>query len=319
MFDLQQANELCRVLGEPTRVRILLVLAQHPLSVAELTQVTGLAQSRVSTHLSRLREVGLVESHRNGSTSYYRTMEKGLAQNVGAVWTALREHLSDPLLEGDRERATNIVSARQSEDSWSASVAGRMERHYSPGRTWEASARAFLGFANLGDVLDIGSGDGAISELLVERAHSVTCLDINKKVIAAASRRLSRRKNVTFIEGDMHKLPLSNCDFDHVLLMNALTYAENAAMVFREVSRVLKPGGTLIGVTLDKHDHAAVVQQYNHLQLGFQVGDLVQWIKEAQLDVIKCEVTHTEKRAPHFSVITFFAKRSSEPLDNVKL
>lgn len=309
MLDLQAANDLCRVLGDPTRVRMLAVLAHESLSVAELTQVTGLAQSRVSTHLGRLKEAGLVEVRREGTASYYSASAEGRRPEVEAVWRVLESHMDDPLLDSDRERASALVLARDSDASWSASIAGHMERYYSPGRTWQASARAFVGLARLGDVLDVASGDGALSELIAPRARSLTCLDISAKVVAAGAERLARFSHARFVEGDMHALPFADESFDEVLLMNALTYARDPEGVVVEAARVLRPGGLVIGGTLARHRHEQAVTPYGHVRLGFAPDELLRWMSDAGLEVRLCEVTHTERRAPHFEIITLHAEK----------
>ncbi|MHC4732038.1 MAG: ArsR/SmtB family transcription factor, partial [Planctomycetota bacterium] len=76
MTTLAAATDLMRLLGDPTRVRLLSLLAKEELTVAELTQVTRLTQSRVSTHLGKLREAGLVRDRRAGTSSYYRVTRK---------------------------------------------------------------------------------------------------------------------------------------------------------------------------------------------------------------------------------------------------
>ncbi|MBX2811901.1 MAG: metalloregulator ArsR/SmtB family transcription factor [Myxococcales bacterium] len=310
MLDLTAANELCRLLGDPTRVRMLVVLAHESLSVAEMTQVTGLAQSRVSTHLGRLKEVGLVEVRREGTASYYSAVAPERCPGLSAVWGAIATQLEDPLLEADRERASALVTARHhGGKSWSASIAGHMERYYSPGRTWQAFVRALVGFAALGDVLDVGAGDGALAELLAPHCRSLTCLDIDKKVTDAGSERLKRFGHVRCVQGDMHALSFTPGSFDQVLLMNALTYAEDPQAVLVEAGRMLRGGGRLIGGTLASHKHHQAVMPFGHIQFGFAPQYLRDELEAAGLQVSMCEVTHTERRAPHFEVITFHAVR----------
>lgn len=308
-MDLQAVNDLCRVLGDPTRVRMLAVLAHESLSVAELTQVTGLAQSRVSTHLARLKEVGLVEMRREGTASYYSAVERDPGSNAERVWKVVADNLEDPLLETDQRRAAALVEARNSDGSWSGSIAGQMERYYSPGRTWESSARAFLGLAQLGDVLDVASGDGALAELIAPRCRSLTCLDLSAKVVGAGMQRLARFEHATFVEGDMHDVPFEAGSFDQVLLLNALAHAKDPSAVIEEAARVLRPGGTLVGATLASHPHAQVVQPYGHAQLGIAPQLLRELCEASGLSVDLCEVTHTERRTPHFEVITLHARR----------
>ena len=195
--------------------------------------------------------------------------------------------------------------------SWADAVAGQMERHYSPGRTWEATARGLLGLCSLGDVLDVASGDGALAELVAPRARSVTCLDISDKVIAAAERRLASLDSVRFVRGDMHALPFDDASFDAVMLMNCLTYAERPKDVLGEAGRVLRSGGVVTGVTLKKHRHERAVAAYGHNNLGFTPTSLARVLRGADLDVERCVVTSREQRQPHFEVITFHARKSS--------
>ena len=113
-----------------------------------------------------------------------------------AAWQAVSDQIDDGVIEDDRRRCAEVVRAREEASSWPDVVAGRMEHHYSPGRTWEAVARAFVGLVQLGDVLDVGSGDGVIAQLLAPRARNFACLDRSEKVVDAARERLSHLANV---------------------------------------------------------------------------------------------------------------------------
>src|SRR5579884_1174521 len=188
-------------------------------------------------------------------------------------------------------------------------VAGEMERHYSPGRTWEAVARAFVGLVALGDVLDAGAGDGAIAELLAPRARRITCLDRNARMVAAARMRLARASNVDVVRGDVTAIPAADAAFDQVLLLNVLTSVATPAAALAEVARVLRPGGQLVLVTLDAHTHATVTAAYGHVHAGFRPAALRRMLARAGLAVERCAVTSRERRQPHFQVITAFAQK----------
>ncbi|HHH10578.1 MAG TPA: class I SAM-dependent methyltransferase, partial [Sorangium sp.] len=177
--------------------------------------------------------------------------------------------------------------------------------------TWEASARGLLGLCQLGDVLDVASGDGAVAELLAPRSRSITCLDQSERVIGAAQRRLKRLTNVRFECGDMHALPFEDNSFDAVLLMNCLTYASPPRQVVAEAARVLRDGGRLIGVTLKRHTNERDVQSYNHVNCGFRPRGLRQLLETHNLEVSCCQVTSRENRPPHFEVITFHASATN--------
>ena len=181
-MDLAATSNLFRTLADGTRVRLLALLSREELTVAELAQVTQLAQPRVSTHLSKLKELDLVRDRRAGVSAYYRFNDEADGSLL-ALWQTLSQTTNDPLLGDDQNRLAAVLARRSDETGWAESVAGDMERHYSPGRTWEALARALTRLIDLGDVLDIASGDGITAELLAPRARSIVCVDAGPRVV----------------------------------------------------------------------------------------------------------------------------------------
>jgi ArsR family transcriptional regulator len=226
-----------------------------------------------------------------------------------ALWQLLAACLDEPVLAADRERCEALVRARTQEEPWPDSVAGAMERVYSPGRTWESTARGLLGLVHLGDVLDAGSGDGAMAELLAPRARSVTLLDRSDKVLEAARRKLEGRGPFRFAPGDFHELPFADATFDQVLLFHGLVYAHDPERVVAEGARVLRPGGDLAITTLAAHGQREITDGYGHLHAGFEPARLRGWLEGAGLSVDLCEITSREKREPHFLVISAFARK----------
>lgn len=311
-MDLQLAMHHFRLLADPTRLRLLLLLDQDELSVAELAAITQLAQPRVSTHLAKLKEAGLVSDRRDGVFVYYR-IASGLADpSLDELWQLLQRNTVDPLIQQDLDRIEQVLQTRRGGGTWADSVAGDMERHYSPGRTWEATARALVQLVELGDVIDVASGDGVLAELLAPRARSIACVDISSRVVDAGRRRLRGCANVSFEVGDMHDLPFESERFDTVLLMHALTYTRTPEKVFSEAARVLKPDGLLIAVTLQRHRHQKAVEPYNHVNLGFTSRQLDKLCAAANLRVVSCTVSAVEKRAPNFSVLLLAARKPSQ-------
>lgn len=300
-FSLEQGTDLCRLLADASRCRLLLLLEAHELSVAELTDITGLTQSRVSTHLSRLKQAGLVQDKRVGSAAFYSASDQ--EGSARALWSLLRESIDDAQTRLDLERADETVRARKHGQTWAESVAGRMELHYSPGRTWESTARALIGLLQLGDVLDIASGDGVLTELIAGHARSVTCVDISSTVVAAARKRLAPYRNVQVQEADMHALPFAGGSFDHAFAMHALSYTFEPQRVLAEAARVLRPGGRLIAAVLNAHPHEETVRSYDHLNLGIAPQDLQQLLEAAGFVVELCRVSSREPRPPYFEVV----------------
>ncbi len=308
-MDLAGWSDCLRVLADPTRVRLLALLDREELTVAELSAITQLAQPRVSTHLARLREADLVRDRRSGVSAYYRFEPEQLSDNQRAVWRSLADGADDPLLRQDAERLPLVLAARATDQNWADSVAGDMERHYSPGRTWEAMARAALQLFDPGEVLDIASGDGVMAELLAPRAKRYFCVDSSERVATAARLRLRGLPQVEVMVQDMHALQLADASFDLVLMMHALTYSTGPAKALQEAARVLRRSGRLLLTSLNQHDHRAAVAPFGHVNLGFDPKTLRKHAEKAGLSVISCSIIAREKRPPHFEVVALLASK----------
>ena len=306
-MDLEAWSTRLKVFADATRVRLLALLAREELTVAELSAITQLAQPRVSTHLAKLKEAGLVRDRRAGVSAYYRFDEDNLDTVQRELWRSLRDGSDDPLLRQDAERVAGVLANRAADQNWADSVAGDMERHYSPGRTWEALARTALPLLETGDVLDIASGDGVLAELLSPHAKRYICIDTSARVVAAAGERLRRFPNVEVREGDMHALPFKDASFDLVVLMHALTYSTKPAQAVAEAARELRRGGRLLLSSLARHEHRSVVEAYGHVNLGFSEKELRKFAEKAGLEIANAETVTRERRPPHFEVLSLTA------------
>jgi ArsR family transcriptional regulator len=242
-------------------------------------------------------------------SAYYRFDEDALDAAQRALWQSISSGSDDPLLRQDAERVPGVLAMRAADQNWADSVAGDMERHYSPGRTWEALARSALPLLAPGDVLDIASGDGVLAELLAPHAHRYVCIDASPRVVAAARERLRGLPNVEVREGDMHALPFADASFDLVALMHALTYATRPAVAVAEAARVLRPGGHMLLSSLDKHEHRSVVEAYGHANLGFTEKELRRFADKAGLRVRSAATITREKRPPHFEVVSLIGEK----------
>ena len=309
--DLDGTVQICRLLADPTRVRLLALLQIEPLSVAELTEATRLPQPRVSTHLRKLKQADLVEVHRVAGRSCYRRCLPAPSAAIQAMVETVLSTTTDPLIEEDARRARRAVAERN-RGNWLDGVAGRMKRHYSPGRTWEALARTMAGTTRLGHVADLGSGDGAVAEMLAPFAERIACVDNNPKIVAAGSERLSHVSHLRFIEADMHELPFEQHSFDLVLVFGALQYTPTPERVIREAARILRPTGRLVISSLRKHVHLAEVRPSGHANYGFGPDELAEMICSAGLVVEHCAAVAREKRTPHFEVVAATATHPSD-------
>jgi ArsR family transcriptional regulator len=312
MPTLAATVDAFQLLGEPTRVRLLALLAAEELTVAELTAITELGQSSVSTHLARLREARLVHDRRAGPATYY-SLSDDMPAGARKIWALLQGELSDAVLERDRLRRESFVRARaRPGDDWPDAVAGMMERFSSPGRTWESLARGLVGLLELGAVLVGGSGAGAIAQLLAPRARSVTLVDRRRRMIDAARRRLERVPGVLAQVADLQELPLRDARFDLVILFNVLTEIPRPERALAEARRVLRPGGRVAVTVLDAHDHPEISEGFKHVHPGFSPRALGRLLARQGFTVEQCEVTSQERRQPRFKVVSAFARKKGK-------
>lgn len=277
--------------------------------MAELGAITGLAQPRISTHLGKLRQAGMVQSRRSGTNTWYRLINHRLDGAQRQLWNLMTETLEDNLLKQDAMRLPAVLRQRLKSQRWVDSVAGDMERHYSPGRTWESTARVLAELGGADRILDIASGDGVLADLLKQRVSDYLCVDINPRVVAAGRQRLSDQPQVHFARGDMHKLPVRDGSYPLAVVLHALSFTRQPQVVINETARCLDSKGRLILVTLAQHQEAAAVEAFDHLNNGFSATELQQLAKQAGLTTVRCEVICTERRPPYFQVLMLHARK----------
>lgn len=304
MSSLNSTVSLLSLLSDATRLRLLQLLEAQELSVAELVRITQLAQPRISTHLRKLKDAHLVIARREGNSTFYRLHEQ-MPEGVAEIWPHLQ--LQDQILNGDQQRLEAVLASREGQN-WFEGVAGEMERHYSPGRSWKALALGLSQLLQLGEVLDVGAGDGALAQIAAPRAKRWVCLDRSETLLQAAKQRLGDCPEVEFIRGDMHELPFPDRSFDQVLHFHALTYAHQPKRALAEASRVLRPGGQLLLLTLASHDAMDLARGYGHRQAGFSPEKLAQLARECELSPLLCERVMRESQAPHFELLCLNAK-----------
>jgi SAM-dependent methyltransferase len=308
--NLNHYVDTLTLLGDENRMRLCALLRERELCVTDLVRVTGISQSRVSTHLGRLREAGFVRDRRHGAQSFY-------ALSTDAFPTAVRACLEeaassgDPTLEGDRKRLHELEAERRGEVS--DRLVDEMERDYSPGRTWQSLAVGIAALLRLGDVLDVGSGDGAAAAALAPYCRSLTCIDTNERLVAAARERLSGSGVVRAQVADVHDLPFKDGSFDSVIMFHTLTYAEHPARALAECARVLRPGGRFVLLCLDEHRQSEVTARYGERHPGFSPRAVRGLLTRAGLDVASTEVASRQVKKPHLQVVLAIADKPQTP------
>lgn len=307
---LAQYVETLNLLGDESRIRLCALLRERELCVSDLVRVTGMAQSRVSTHLGRLREAGFVWDRRQGTQCFYGLALDALPGSAKAVLDEA-EASEDPTLIGDQKRLQELEAERRG--GLPELVADELERYYSPGRTWQSLSLGIAALLKLGDVLDVGSGDGAAAALLAPHARSLTCIDTNARLIEVAKERLARFPQVNALVADVHALPFAAASFDEVMMFHTLTYAEHPARALAECSRVLRPGGRLVLLCLNQHQQHEVTARYGERHPGFSPRSVRGLLSTAGLDVKSSAIAAREAKKPHLEVVLAIAEKNSLP------
>lgn len=311
-MELGSYAEALSLLGDENRLRLCALLAERELCVSELVRVTGIAQSRVSTHLSRLREAGLLRHRRSGTQAFYGLARERLPQTVRGVLTEVFSS-SDRTLQADRERLAALDAERRAGLPESAIL--ELDRDYSPGRTWQSLSLGTASLLRLGDVLDVGSGDGTVASVLAPYCRSLTCIDNDERAVQAASDRLASHPHVRVDIADAQALPFGDDSFDDVLLFHTLTYAKSPRRALAECARVLRPGGRAVLLCLDQHEEHDITAAYGLLHPGFSARSLRNLLREAGLSVSRAEIACKEARKPHLRVVLAVAEKPGRTLD----
>lgn len=294
------------LLGDENRLRLCALLADRELCVTDLVRVTGISQPRVSTHLGRLREAGVVRDRRKGPQSFYTLDGERLPASARTL-LAEAAHSDDPTLDGDRARLQELEAERR--NGLADYVPDELERFYSPGRSWQSLAVGIAAMLKLGDVLDVGSGDGAAASAIAPYCRSLTCVDANARMVDETRERLASFPHATARVADVHALPFPDESFDTILLFHTLTYAERPARAVAECARALRPGGRLVVLCLDRHRHQDVTGKYGERHPGFSPRDVRRKLSAAGLAVVTADVACRESKKPHLQVVLAIAEK----------
>ena len=295
-----------RALADPTRLRILALLRQEELSVHELQEITRLGQSRISTHLKLLQDAALVQCRRDGKRSLYHRRPPGGDVPDDVLGFAARGAAELPAHEADQINLRRILDLRHHRERvFFNQVAGRFDRSYGPGRSWQAFGQLLLRLLPPVVVADLGSGEGLLSELLALRCRKVIAVDNSEKIVefGAAKAREAGLKNLEFRRGDLQDPPVETGSVDVAILSQALHHAEEPPRALAGAHRILKPGGQVLVLDLLEHRFAKARELYGDRWLGFAESDLQQWLEAAGFKRIEVSVVAREEAPPHFQTV----------------
>jgi ubiquinone/menaquinone biosynthesis C-methylase UbiE len=294
---------LWQTLHDPTRLRILALLEEEELSVAELQEILHLGQSRISTHLAHLRRVGLVQPRREGKRTYYSLVKKLDKESRQILDSALLTLSEVPGAKADSSALKLVLDKRRTTArDYFNRVAGRLGKSFCPGRTWTEIGPLLAQLVPHVVVADLGAGEGWLSQLLARRAEKVIAVDNSPKMVAFG-RAESKKKGIANLEyrlGDLADPPIPARSVDIVILSQALHHTANPQQAVTAAAKLLRKNGRLIILDLNQHQFDQARELYGDYWLGFSESDLRDWLAAAGLQQIDVHLLSPEAEPPHF-------------------
>lgn len=290
-----------RLASDPNRLRVILLLEHEELSVAELQEILGKGQSQISTHLAQLKQAGLVDDRRTGKNAFYRLSAPPELMDL------LRRAASEvPEAEHDREALQLALRRRQDNmRRYFDELAGKFGRQYVPGRSWKGIAEALLKLMPPQVIADLGAGEGTISQMMAQKAKKVIAIDNSEKMVEFGS-ELVRKHGITNLEyrlGELEEVPIPSGTVDLAFLSQALHHARHPERAVAEAWRILKPGGRVAILDLNRHHFEEARELYADLWLGFTELEIEKYLAAAGFQNVETAIVHREQEAPYLETV----------------
>jgi len=278
--------------AEPTRLRLLAILARGELTVTEITRVLQQSQPRVSRHLKLLCDAGLLERLPEGAWVFYRLAERGEGARVARTLLDLlpaddHELARDPerLDRVRRERAERAQAYfRDHAVSWD-----RIRRLYVGEAAVERAMLKAAGKGALVDLVDLGTGTGRVLEVFAPKVRHAIGIDESHEMLNVARAKLDARgiTNCQVRRGSVYNVPLPSACADVVTIHHVLHFLDDPAAALKEAARLLRPSGRLLIVDFAPHSLEFLRTDYAHRRLGFADDEVARWCKSAGLGAVK--------------------------------
>ena len=290
-----------KLLSDPTRLRILMLVEHEALFVAELQEILGMGQSRISTQLSLLKTEGLVSDERSGKNNIYTCAAASDLMEVARLAAAEVPEVAD-----DETALRHLLRKRKdSSRAYFDELAGRFGKDYVPGRSWKALAEALIKVLNYKVVADLGAGEGTLAQLLAQRAEKVIAVDLSPKMVEFGQNLAVQNglSNLEYRIGDIETPPIDNDSLDLAILSQALHHAVHPQRALDAAFRILKPGGRLIILDLLLHTFEEAREMYADRWLGFSESNLAMMMERSGFVQIQTVVADRESEAPKFQTL----------------
>ncbi|WP_349252040.1 metalloregulator ArsR/SmtB family transcription factor [Ciceribacter sp. L1K23] len=314
IFSSDELVELLKAAGEPTRLRLLVLLASGDLTVSDLTDILGQSQPRISRHLKLLAEAGLVDRYQEGAWAYFRLKQDGRAAELARTLLAAVD-VGDPVVQRDGERLGSVKRARaekaqayfsQHADEWD-----ELRRLHVDDTEVEAALLKLVGADPVDSLLDLGTGTGRMLQLLSENYRRAVGVDASRDMLAVARANLDKAGvlKASVRLGDILNLPLDGGEFDLVLIHQVLHFLVQPELALGEASRMLSPGGRLVVIDLAPHSLEFLRDEHAHVRLGFSHSTMSEWLSRAGLEVEKIVDLRPAGKGPQGLTVTIWLAR----------
>ena len=294
------------MLSDQTRARLMDILQAEELSVAEIQEILGMGQSRISTHLAQLKRAGLVQDRRVGKNIYYSWTPTGPIKEPelrGLIRLAVADM---PEAASDRSSLHYVIARRKNRTrEYFNKLAGKFGRSHCPGRSWQALAHLFLTMIPAIDVADLGAGEGTLSQILAKNAHNVIAVDISERMVEVGT-QLAKDQGITNLEyriGDLEDPPISDNSIDLAIFSQALHHANSPQKATIAAQRILRKGGRLVILDLLAHGFEQARELYADLWLGFSEVELLRMLEQAGFRKNDVQVVSREPNSPYFQTV----------------
>lgn len=290
-----------RLAADPNRLRILLLLEQEELSVAELQEILAKGQSHISTYLAQLKQAGLVDDRRTGKNAFYRL-------NAPPELMDLLKKAANEVPEAEQDRQAMRLTLRKRQDKmrrYFDELAGKFGRQYVPGRSWKGIAEALLKLMPPMVIADLGAGEGTLSQMMAQTAKRVIAIDNSEKMVEFGS-DLARKHGIGNLEyrlGDLEEVPIRSSSVDLAFLSQALHHARHPERAVGEAWRILKPGGRIAILDLSRHNFEEAREIYADIWLGFTELEIERLLKGAGFRNSETAIVHKEQDPPYLETL----------------
>ena len=297
-----------KLIADPARLRVLLLLEREELSVAELQEILAMGQSRISTQLAQLKQAGLVEDRRQGKNSLYRLKD-------GRVVELIREAAAEVPEAADDARALALVLEKRRDKvrRYFDQLAGKFGRQYVPGRSWKGLAETLLQLIQPMVIADLGAGEGTFSQLLAQRAEKVIAVDNSPKMVEFGARMAAENglTNLEYRLGDLESPPVEEASVDLAFFSQSLHHALHPQAAVVAAHRMLKPGGRIVILDLKKHSFEQAREMYADNWLGFSEVELRFFLTNAGFAGVQSWTVDRETQSPGFETLLALGTRAN--------